>query len=63
MEQHPGTPWAILAKREKLTALGLEWRPRAAAKLDHALIISRTVMPPGIIGSTCSWYGTRTSST
>ena len=29
----------------------------------QALITSRTVIPPGIIGSTCSWYGTRTSST
>ncbi len=26
-EEHQGTPWAILARRERLTALGLEWRP------------------------------------
>jgi hypothetical protein len=25
--QHKGTPWEILAKRELLTALGLEWQP------------------------------------
>jgi hypothetical protein len=25
--QHRGTPWEVLAKREKLTALGLEWKP------------------------------------
>jgi hypothetical protein len=24
---HAGTPWEILAKREKFTALGLEWKP------------------------------------
>jgi hypothetical protein len=27
IKDHPGTPWEILAKREKLTALGLEWKP------------------------------------
>lgn len=26
-KQHKGTPWAILAKRVRLTALGLDWRP------------------------------------
>jgi hypothetical protein len=26
-KEHPGTPWALLARREQLTALGLEWRP------------------------------------
>ena len=26
-EEHAGTPWEILAKREKYTALGLEWKP------------------------------------
>lgn len=26
-EEHKGTPWEILAKRESLTALGLEWQP------------------------------------
>ena len=25
--EHAGTPWAVLAKRDKLTALGLEWQP------------------------------------
>ncbi|MCI0640031.1 MAG: caspase family protein [Gemmataceae bacterium] len=27
-EEHQGTPWAILAQRENLTALGLVWRPK-----------------------------------
>ncbi len=26
-EENPGTPWAILASRENMTALGLVWRP------------------------------------
>ncbi len=26
-EENPGTPWAILAQRESMTALGLVWRP------------------------------------
>jgi hypothetical protein len=26
-KEHAGTPWEVLAKREKLTALGLEWQP------------------------------------
>jgi hypothetical protein len=26
-KQHQGTPWEVLAKREALTALGLEWKP------------------------------------
>ena len=26
-KDHAGTPWEVLAKREKLTALGLEWKP------------------------------------
>jgi hypothetical protein len=26
-KDHAGTPWDVLAKREKLTALGLEWQP------------------------------------
>jgi hypothetical protein len=26
-KDNPGTPWEVLAKREKLTALGLEWQP------------------------------------
>jgi hypothetical protein len=26
-KQHPNTPWAIVANRERMTALGLEWRP------------------------------------
>jgi hypothetical protein len=26
-EEYPGTPWAVLATRESLTALGMEWRP------------------------------------
>jgi hypothetical protein len=26
-KDNAGTPWAVLAKREKLTALGLEWQP------------------------------------
>ena len=27
MKEHPDTPWAILAKRDHLTNLGLEWQP------------------------------------
>jgi len=27
IKDHPGTPWEILAKRESLTALGLDWQP------------------------------------
>jgi hypothetical protein len=27
IKENPGTPWEILARREKLTALGLEWKP------------------------------------
>jgi hypothetical protein len=26
-KDHKGTPWEILAKREALTALGLQWKP------------------------------------
>jgi hypothetical protein len=26
IKEHPGTPWEVLAKREKLTSLGLEWQ-------------------------------------
>lgn len=29
IKEHPGTPWEILAKRDKLTALGLTWQPTA----------------------------------
>ena len=25
-EEHPNTPWALLAQRESLYAMGLEWR-------------------------------------
>ena len=27
IKEYDGTPWSVLAKREKLTALGLEWKP------------------------------------
>jgi hypothetical protein len=27
IKEHPDTPWAILAKRDRLTNLGLEWQP------------------------------------
>ncbi|HLJ93069.1 MAG TPA: hypothetical protein VKU02_07740 [Gemmataceae bacterium] len=27
IHDYPGTPWEVLAKREQLTALGLEWQP------------------------------------
>jgi hypothetical protein len=27
IQEHPGTPWEVLAKRGRLTALGLEWQP------------------------------------
>jgi hypothetical protein len=26
-KNHPGTPWELLAKRDRLTTLGLEWKP------------------------------------
>ena len=26
IQDNPGTPWEVMAKREKLTALGLEWQ-------------------------------------
>jgi hypothetical protein len=26
-KDHPGTPWEVMAKRQALTALGLEWQP------------------------------------
>jgi phage FluMu protein Com len=26
IKQHPGTPWEVLARRERVTALGLEWQ-------------------------------------
>jgi hypothetical protein len=29
IKDHPGTPWEILAKRDRLTALGLVWQPAA----------------------------------
>ncbi len=29
IQDHPGTPWEILAKRDRLTAIGLEWQPAA----------------------------------
>jgi len=35
-KDHPGTPWAILAKREKSTALGLQWEPYGEAKMEQA---------------------------
>ena len=25
-EKYPNTPWAVLSKRENLTALGMEWQ-------------------------------------
>ncbi len=31
-------------------------------RLSYSKIMSSTVWPPGIIGKTCSWYGTSTSS-
>src|SRR5262249_49762229 len=27
VKDHPGTPWEVLAKRERFTALGLTWQP------------------------------------
>jgi hypothetical protein len=27
IQEHPGTPWEVLAKRERSTALGLVWQP------------------------------------
>lgn len=31
-KEHAGTPWEVLAKREKLTTLGLEWKPVARVR-------------------------------
>jgi hypothetical protein len=30
IKENPGTPWEVLAKRERMTALGLAWQPYAA---------------------------------
>jgi hypothetical protein len=27
IKDHQGTPWEVLARREKMTALGMEWKP------------------------------------
>ena len=27
VDKHKGTPWEVLARRERVTALGLEWQP------------------------------------
>jgi hypothetical protein len=27
IKENPGTPWELLAKRERFTALGLAWQP------------------------------------
>jgi hypothetical protein len=27
IREHPGTPWEVVAKRERFTALGLQWQP------------------------------------
>jgi hypothetical protein len=27
VREHPGTPWEVVAKRERFTALGLQWQP------------------------------------
>ncbi|MFL5328974.1 MAG: caspase domain-containing protein [Gemmataceae bacterium] len=32
IKDHPGTPWEVLAKRERLTALGLTWQPASVKK-------------------------------
>ena len=26
-KEYPNTPWSVMARRESMTALGLEWRP------------------------------------
>jgi hypothetical protein len=31
IKDNAGTPWEVLAKREKLTALGLEWKPSSSS--------------------------------
>jgi len=30
IKSHPNTPWAMLAKREKNSRLGLTWQPRTS---------------------------------
>jgi hypothetical protein len=32
IQEHPGTPWEVLAKRERSTALGLVWQPTNLSK-------------------------------
>jgi hypothetical protein len=32
VKEHPGTPWEVLAKRERFTALGLSWQPTRLAR-------------------------------
>ena len=27
VNEYPDTPWSVIARRERMTALGLEWRP------------------------------------
>jgi len=34
-KDHPGTPWEVLAKREKFTALGLTWEPFGEATREQ----------------------------
>ncbi|MBX7103128.1 MAG: hypothetical protein K1X57_03555 [Gemmataceae bacterium] len=29
IREHPGTPWEVLAKRDRMTAIGLSWQPAA----------------------------------
>jgi len=40
IREHPNTPWAILAKRERNTALGLRWVPLARPKSEQIEMLS-----------------------
>lgn len=53
-----------LRPQSKSYSLGWMTCPKASRSSPysaHSVSMSFTVMPPGIIGSTCSWYGTATS--
>ena len=32
IQEHPGTPWEVLAKRDRSAALGLSWQPTKLGK-------------------------------
>ena len=52
----------VLAEINEHQSIGKKRIADNVEKRIHSVMISRTVRPLGIIGSTCSWYGQRTSS-